>query len=134
MTISNFNALLSAARQQTQPQRLLLVFAKAELPADSTPEQRIRFLAGQGGALVPLMCVDKAPNELSSMAQLFDESRALGQSWSVMFASAMSGTLGQTPSSADAQAPLLRMVEMIKAGQIGAMIPFDPQGNTVHLG
>jgi hypothetical protein len=29
---------------------------------------------------------------------------------------------------------LLRMVEMIKAGQIGAMIPFDPQGNTVHLG
>jgi hypothetical protein len=67
MTISNFNDLLTAARQQSQPQRLLLVFAKAELPAGSTPEQRRRFLAGQGGALVPLMCVDKAPGELSSM-------------------------------------------------------------------
>ena len=42
MTISNFNDLLTAARQQSQPQRLLLVFAKAELPADSTPEQRRR--------------------------------------------------------------------------------------------
>jgi hypothetical protein len=51
-----------------------------------------------------------------------------------MFASAMSGSPGQAPSSADAQTPLLRMVEMIKAGQIGAMIPFDPQGTTVHLG
>ena len=133
MTISNFNALLSAARQQTQPQRLLLVFAKAELPADSTPEQRSRFLAGQGGALVPLMCVDKAPNELSSMAQLLDESRALGQSWSVMFASAMSGTMGQVPSSADAEAPLLRMVEMAEAeGRIkpGDTLIEPTSGNT----
>ena len=53
MTISNFNDLLSAARQQTQSQRLLLVFAKAELPADSTPEQRSRFLAGQICATIP---------------------------------------------------------------------------------
>ncbi|MEI7514310.1 MAG: ribonucleotide reductase subunit alpha [Betaproteobacteria bacterium] len=134
MTISNFNDLLAAARQQSQPQRLLLVFAKAELPSDSTPEQRSRYLAGRGGALVPLMCVDKAPGELGSMAQLLDESRALGPSWSVMFASAMSGTLGHAPTSAEAEAPLLRMVELIKTGQIGAMIPFDPQGDTVHLG
>ena len=38
---------------------LLFVFAGAELPDDATPEQRQRFAEGAGGALVPLMCVDK---------------------------------------------------------------------------
>ena len=36
-----------------------------ELPDDATPAQRARFEAGQGGALVPLMCVDKTPQELA---------------------------------------------------------------------
>jgi len=53
MTISNFNALLAAARQQSQPQRLLLVFAKAELPADSTPEQRSRFWPARAARSCP---------------------------------------------------------------------------------
>ena len=38
MKISSFEDLLQAARQQPEPQRLLFVFADAELPADdSTP-------------------------------------------------------------------------------------------------
>ena len=61
MTISNFDDLLKTARQQTQPQRLLFVFASADLPEDATSAQRASFLAGQGGALVPNLCVDKTP-------------------------------------------------------------------------
>src|SRR5437763_15902630 len=53
--ISSFDDLLRVARQQAEPQRLLFVFVGAELPEDSTSEQRQRFAAGAGGALVPLM-------------------------------------------------------------------------------
>ncbi len=55
---------------------LLFVFMRAELPEDNTPEQRQRFAAGAGGALVPLMCVDKTPGELSTFAALAEESYA----------------------------------------------------------
>ena len=47
----------------------------AELPEDCTPEQRERFAAGDGGALVPLMCVDKTSDELTTFAALVEESR-----------------------------------------------------------
>ncbi|HET7160419.1 MAG TPA: ribonucleotide reductase subunit alpha, partial [Burkholderiales bacterium] len=70
MVISSFDDLLRAARMQPEPQRLLFVFAGVELPADSTPEQRAGFQAGQGGALIPLMSVDKSPDELETFAAL----------------------------------------------------------------
>ncbi|CDS53277.1 FIG00933811: hypothetical protein [Polaromonas sp. CG9_12] len=73
MDISTFDDLLQAARAQPDPQRLLFVFAGVELPDDATPAQRERFEAGQGGALVPLMCVDKRPDELASFAALVEE-------------------------------------------------------------
>jgi len=53
MNISSFDDLLRAAREEAEPQRLLFVFANAMLPDDSTPEQRLRFETGQGGALAP---------------------------------------------------------------------------------
>jgi len=64
LSISRFEDLLRAARQQPQPQRLLFVFMGAELPEDSTPEPRQRLAAGAGGALLPPMCVDKAMAEV----------------------------------------------------------------------
>ncbi|MDP3652370.1 MAG: ribonucleotide reductase subunit alpha [Rhodoferax sp.] len=134
MNISSFDDLLMAARQQEEPQRLLFVFAGAELPADSTAAQRERFQAGQGGALVPLMCVDKTPEELPSFADLVRESSQFGQEWSIVFAAAMSGSAGVAPSSEAAEKPLQRMVEAIKAGTLGTYIPFDRQGQPVMLG
>ena len=73
MNISSFDDLLAAARQQQEPQRLLFVFASAELPSDSTPAQREQFLAGEGGALVPMMYVDMSLDELHSFADLVKE-------------------------------------------------------------
>ncbi len=134
MNISSFDDLLTMARQQQLPQRLLFVFAGIELPADSTPEQLARFEAGQGGALVPLMCVDKSPSELDSFSALVSEASQFDQQWGMVFAAAMSGTLAKPPSSADAEVPLQRMVEAIKQGDIGAYIPFDLQGSPVHFG
>lgn len=133
VNISTFTDLLRAARQQPEPQRLLFVFAGAELPADSTPEQRTRFDAGEGGALVPLMCVDKTPDELGTFAELVDESRSMGPDWVIVFVASLAGQRGRAPTGADAEAPLRRMVESIKAGSHGAFIPFDRHGQAVAL-
>ena len=134
MDILSFDDLLQAARAQSQPQRLLFVFTGVELPEDSTPVQRARFEAGQGGALVPLMCVDKRPEELSSFAALVQESSQFGHAWGLVFAAALGGWADRAPSSDDAEEPLQRMVESIKQGNIGAFIPFDPQGQPVQFG
>lgn len=133
MTISSFDDLLRAAREQREPQRLLFVFASAGLPDDASPDQRARFEAGQGGTLTPLMCVDKAPDELSSFEALVVQSREFGQAWSMVFVAAMSGAPGSPPTSEQAEAPLQHMVESIKAGRIGNFIPFDEQGEPIRF-
>ncbi len=133
MNISSFDDLLRAAREQPEPQRLLFVFASAELPDDSTPEQRARFQAGQGGALTPVMSVDKNPADLGSFAALVDESRQLGQDWAIVFVAALSGRGGRAPTSAEADRSLQRMIEAIKSGSIGSFVPFDRRGRPVLL-
>ncbi len=136
MEITSFDDLLRAAHAQPEPQRLLFVFADAELPDDATPAQRAQFEAGHGGALVPRMCVDKAPHELNSFAALVREAAQFDAagSWSMVFAAALPGTQHHAPTSADAEAPLQAMVEAIRAGQLGNYIPFDRQGVPVRLG
>jgi hypothetical protein len=128
MNISSFDDLLRAAREQSEPQRLLFVFANAELPDDSTPEQRARFEAGQGGALTPLMSADKTPEELGSFAALVEESREFGRDWAIVFVASLSGRDGRAPTSEEADRSLHRMIESIKTGSFGSFIPFDRQG------
>lgn len=133
MDILNFDGLLRAAREQPEPQRLLFVFAGAELPDDSTPEQRARFKAGEGGALAPLMAVDKAPEELGTFAALVEESRQFGPDWAVVFVASLPGRAGRAPTSQEADQPLQRMIESIKAGSIGTFLPFNRRGEPVLL-
>jgi hypothetical protein len=128
MNISSFDDLLRAAREQSEPQRLLFDFADAVLPDDSTPEQRARFEAGQGGALTPLMSVDKTPEELGTFAALVEESRQFGHDWAIVFVASLSGRDGRAPTSEEADRSLQRMIEAIKSGLFGSFIPFDRQG------
>ena len=131
MDISSFDDLLLAARGQAEPQRLLFVFAGTELPDDSNPEQRAAFEAGCGGALVPLMMVDKDAAELQDFGALAQESEQLQQGWSIVFAAALSGSRQCAPSSTDTERALERMVEAVRRGEHGAFIPFDRQGYPV---
>ena len=131
VNISTFDDLLRAAREQPEPQRLLFVFAGTELPEDSTPEQRRRFAAGAGGALIPLMCVDKTPEELGTFSELVEESRLLGPEWTIVFVASLAGQGGRAPTSEGAEAPLRSMVESIKAGLHRSFIPFDRSGRPV---
>lgn len=133
MEISTFDDLLKAAMSQPEPQRLLFVFAGVELPDDATPSQRARFEAGQGGALVPLMCVDKLPHELASFSALVAEAAQFGKPWGIVFAAALSGALQKSPDSEAAEEPLQRMVEAIKRGEHSGYVPFDVEGHTVQI-
>ena len=134
MNLETFDDLLRMARSQREPQRLLFVFAAAELPADATAQQRAAFDAGHGGELAPLMCVDKTPDEVASFAALLEESRHAGPPWAIVFVAALSGRDGVAPGEQDADAPLQRMVESVRAGTISGLLPFDRQGRAVQLG
>jgi hypothetical protein len=132
-SISSFEDLIAVARRQPEPQRLLFVFTRVELPEDCTAEQRSRFEAGVGGALTPLACLDKTPEELGAFRELLDESRQFVQDWTIVFVAALSGKSGRAPSSEDAEAPLNKMVESIKAGTVGMFVSFDVNGDPVVL-
>jgi hypothetical protein len=133
MTIANFADLLGAARQQSTPQQLLFVFVNAELPDDCSAQQREAFLAGTGGALVPVMCVAKAAHELQDFDELVEQATSFWQTWRMVFVAALSGQGRVAPSSEQADAALQRMVANVKAGQIANFIPFDAQGQAVNL-
>lgn len=133
MIISGFQSLLQAARQQPEPQRMLFVFARTELPDDASPEERQRFERGQGGALAPIMYVDKRPEDLQSFAQLVEESRQMGHAWDMVFAGCLSGTGDREPSDDAVQKALETMVKSIQGGVIGHLLCYRPDGEQVRL-
>jgi hypothetical protein len=130
---SHFDQLLQAAAAEPQPQRLLFVFARAELPDDATPVQRRRFDAGGGGHLVPLMCVDKGTGELAGFDQLFAESQQAGPSWSVVFAAALAGRDGVEPSARQVELALEKMVEQVRSGAIANLLALDSSGQPLQF-
>jgi hypothetical protein len=133
MNITSFSDLLQAAKLQPEPQRLLFVFAGAELPDTASPEQRAQFANGEGGELTPLMCVDKTLAEVPHFDALVAEASDAGPPWTLVFTTALSGRAGVMPTPLDAQAPLQQMVDSIKAGRLDGMLPFNQHGEPVHF-
>lgn len=132
--ISSYTDLLKAADAEPAPQRLLFVFCRAELPDEASEAEKDAFARGEGGALTPVVCVDKAPEEVSDFGALVEESQQTGQDWNVVFVAAMSGRGGMKPSSDEAQQPLTMMVESIRLGHVGNYLPLDRNGQAVSLG
>lgn len=132
--ISSYSDLLKTANAESEPQRLLFVFCRAELPDDASAAEKAAFVKGEGGALTPVVCVDKTPDEVSDFQVLVEESRQTGQTWDVVFVAAMSGRGGTAPSSDEAQQPLTMMVESVRLGHVGNYLPLDRKGQAVALG
>jgi hypothetical protein len=130
---TQFELLLQAAASQPEPQRLLFVFAAAELPADATPAQRARFEAGQGGALTPLACVDKAVDDLASFEALVAESRQASPPWQVVFIAGLPGQGGKPPAPALVDSALHSMVDNVRAGRFGGYLALGPTGEPVSF-
>jgi hypothetical protein len=133
MNISNYSDLLAAARSQAQPQRLLFAFARAELPDDAGAPERARYFERRGGALKPVVCVDKTLAELGSFADLVAESRHTGADWDIVFVTTMSGRGGKPPTTAQAEAPLNMMVTYIHTGQVERFLAFDKEGELLAI-
>lgn len=131
--METFDDLLAASQCQPEPQRLLLVFASAELPGDATPAERALFEQGHGGALEPKVCVDKSPMEVTSFAGLLAESRSALDHWDILFVAAMDGRAGVAPNSDEAAQPLRMMVEQIRGGRIAKFLAVDRTGKLVDL-
>lgn len=129
----HFRQLLATAAAQPVPQRLLFVFAVAELPGNATPEQAERFHRGEGGSLAPQMCVDKAPGDLADFAALVTESRKAGPPWQVVFAASLSGQAGQPPTQDRIDEALQTMVEAVRGGGIGGFAAYGPQGEFLEI-
>ncbi len=133
MNIESYQDLISAATAQAEPQRLLWVFAKAELPNGYTQSQHDSFQSGQGGTLSPVLCVDKLPEEIPQFAVLADESAQTGIDWDIAFVSALAGRAGYAPNSDEAEQPLKMMLAKIQSGMIADFLTFDRQGELVAL-
>jgi hypothetical protein len=131
--MQNFDDLIQTALAQPEPQRLLLVFAAAELPGDATPQQRAAFERGEGGALGPVLCVDKRPEEIGSFADLAAESAHTGMDWHILFVGALSGRAGHAPNADEAVQPLRLMVDAIKSGRVAQFLAVNRQGELIQL-
>lgn len=133
MKISSYEDLLKAANAQGTPQRMLFVFTKAELPGESTQDQEEQFKARKGGALMPVMCVDKLASARVSFAALAEESRHTGKDWDIVFVACMSGKSADVTESDEAEEPLKEMVKSIQVGSIGNYLAFNRDGEMVWL-
>ena len=133
MPTTAFDDLLRTARQQPEPQHFYLIFAAAELPQDASPEQRARFAEGNGGALTPVMAVDKSPQELTDFGALVAESAQTGQHWDMVFVTTQPKSSDLPPDPQQVEQTLTGLIERIRTGQIDSFLTFDREGGIVRL-
>lgn len=112
---------------------MLFVFARAELPEEHNKAQAQRFHAGHGGALNPIMYVDKTLDELSNFSDLVKESQQMGQQWHIVFVAALAGRDGVLPGSGEAQAALEMMVKSVQQGAISNFLAYDRDGTPMQF-
>lgn len=134
MSLTTFQDLLDAARRQPEPQRLLFVFARVDLPEHATDDQRQRYEQREGGTISPSLCVDKAPAEIASFNALAAESATTGQSWDIVFVGSLAGRAGIAPSTDEAAQPLRFMVNAINNGRVSDFAAFDRNGDVLQFG
>ncbi|MDH4233808.1 MAG: ribonucleotide reductase subunit alpha [Gallionella sp.] len=133
MNISSYEDLLNAANAQSKPQRMLFVFTRAELPGEHTKDQQDEFKARKGGALMPVMCVDKLASARGSFSSLVEESSHTGKDWDIVFVACMTGKSADATDSDEAEEPLKEMVKSIQVGSIGNYLAFNRAGEMVRL-
>lgn len=135
INITNYESLLSVANQQPEPQRLLFVFLRASLPDDHGEADASNFHSGQGGALQPIMCVDKTLNELSTFSALVAESERVEKDWQIVLVAGLAGKNGVAPSSDEAEEPLKMMLHTVEnGGDLSRYMAFDREGAPVQFG
>ncbi len=123
--IANLTDLITAAQEQSEPQRLLFLFARAESQKKKKKNQ-------QSGTITPVMCVDKLPEEIASFKALIAEADNITTEWDFMLVAGLSGANGNAPSTEDAEPHLNKMANDLMAGQdLSQYIIFDRTENPI---
>lgn len=126
--IASFDELLTAAREQAEPQRLLFLFARADSEAADEDITKHR------GTIEPVMCVDKLPEELDTFQALVAEADDITKEWNFILIGSLSGSDGELPSSEAAETHLMQMTNNLVSGQnIGQYVIFDRDENSVDI-
>ncbi len=103
-------------------------------PVGGSEEEMHNFHAGTGGHLEPVLCVDKDLNELTTFADLVEESRQLPQEWQLVLIASLAGKNGVAPSAEVAEEPLKQMVHTVQeGGDLSQYLLFDRAGDPVIL-
>ena len=124
--------MLTVAKQQPDPQRFLFVFLKTSLPKDNKGDEEFRFLNGLGGALTPVMTLDKPLNELTNFEDLVAESELMKKEWQLVSIAVMSGKNGVMPTSEEALKSLEMMMKTVETGgNLSKFMTFDREGHPV---
>lgn len=129
MEITDYNSLLTVARMQLEPQHFLFVFLKKSLPEDHESHEEFRFQAGLGGALTPVMTLNKPLNELSNFTDLVNESKTQNRQWDLVTIAVLSGQGSVMPSDKEALAQLEIMMKTVESGgDLSKYMTFDKHG------
>ena len=132
--IVNYETLLVVGKEQKEPQRFLFVFLQAALPKDHEGDEEQRFNSGQGGALLPIMCVDKALDDLTNFADLVKESENMGQEWQLVLVACLAGIGGAMPTATETDLQLKMIVQMVEnGGDLSRYLAFDREGALVQF-
>ena len=126
MSISNFNDLLVAAKQQPEPHRLLFLFAQSVITSSESGQNR--------GTITPMTCVDKLPSELTTFDQLVQEADQIKPGWNFVFIASLPGVNGKEPTSEDASSHLEDMTNSLARGQnMSKYVVFDREEKPIFF-
>lgn len=123
----HFQKLVDAAKNQPEPQRLLMLFVKAS-QENKAKKKRSR------GTINPVMCVDKLPEELTTFTNLIKEADNISSEWNMVLFAGLNGTDGKAPTTEDADPLLNRMANDVAMGQdLARYFILDRKGNQIQV-
>lgn len=113
---------------------MLFVFVEKGPPDDWSGDDAASFRAGSGGTLTPVVCVDKAIAEITSFADLAEESKATGEHWDIVLVACLAGRKGVAPTAAEVDQGLEAMIDAVKTGsELWRFLAFDHRGEPLQL-
>ncbi len=129
--ISKFSDLLDMVAKEDEPQRLLMLFAKAEGGSSNPKKQRKK----QRGTIEPVMCVDKLPEEIESFTQLVAEADNISNEWNFIIVAGLAGENGKAPTTEDADPYLNKMANGLAMGEdLSRYLIFDRNEDPILMG
>ncbi|MEZ7278981.1 ribonucleotide reductase subunit alpha [Pseudoalteromonas sp. N1230-9] len=120
--MSKFQELLSMARYQAEPVKLLLLFTKANIESSKNEVNK--------GIIEPVMCVDKLPAELNDYSTLCLEADSINHQWDLLFVTSISADVDKSVI----ESSMKSMINDVQSGKNTAMyIVLDREDNLVEM-